>query len=136
MTDKMTVDKAIENYVKLRIKKQEIENVVKEKTKKIDGLMTKLEHFLMTECAEQNVESFKTEHGTAFIKETDYASVDDWDAVIAFVAQEDAFEFMTKKVNKTAVKEYIEENKMPPPGMSYGLRKDIQIRVPTTKSKK
>ena len=136
MITKMTPAQAIESYVKLRNKKAELENSIKDKISKVEGLMTKLEHFLMEECSSQGVDSFKTEYGTAFIKETDYASVDDWDAMIAFVAENNAYEFLTKKVSKSAVVEFIEAHKMPPPGVSYGKRMDIQVRVPSASKNK
>lgn len=141
MPKEMTVDKLIDAYLKLRNKKEALEASVKQKTEGITKLMTKLEQQLMQQCDEQGVDSFKTEHGTAFLKETDYASVDDWDAVVAFVSGSQAFEFLTKKLNKIAVREYIEENDGElPPGMSYGMRRGLTVKIPTgskakTKSK-
>lgn len=127
----MTVDEAISAYLKLRIKKDSMDAATKQKTDAIKKIMTKLEHFLMEKADENGVDSFKTEHGTAFVKETDYASVEDWDKVVEFVTESQQFEFLTKKVNKVAVKEYIEENDgVLPPGMTYGIRKGMSVRIP------
>jgi len=128
----MTVDEAIAAFLKLRNKKDSMEAELKQKTDAIAKIMTKLEQYLMVQASEQGVDSFKTEHGTAFIKEADYASVEDWDVVLEFIADKQAYEFLTKKVNKLAVREYIEENDgLMPPGMTYGVRRGIQVRIPT-----
>jgi predicted transcriptional regulator len=134
MSEGITVDKLIAAYLKLRNKKESIEAAAKEQVKDITALMDKLEQQLLKECEEQGVDSFKTEHGTAFIKETDYASVEDWDAVLEFVEKNKAYEFLTKKVNKIPVREFIEEHKGElPPGMSYGVRRGLTVRIPATK---
>jgi len=139
MTDEkkpMTVDDAIGAYLKLRNKKDSMEAALKQQTDVISGVMKKLEHFLLTAAAEQGVDSFKTEHGTAFIKETDFASVEDWDALLEYVMNTKSFEFLTKKVNKTPVKEFIDANGGElPPGTSYGVQRGIQIRVPANNKK-
>lgn len=136
MSETMTVDQIIGNYIKLRNKRDSLEAEVKQKTKAISDMMEKLEHKLLQLADDQGVDSFKTEHGTAFIKESDYASVEDWDAVLEFIEKEKAYEFLTKKVNKIPVREYIDTHEgVIPPGMSYGIRRGIQVRIPTKKAK-
>jgi len=133
----MNIDEAIAAYLKLRNKKESMEAELKQKTDSITKLMTKLEQFLMEECDKQGVDSFKTDSGTAFLKEADYASVEDWDAVLEFIEKNKAYEFLTKKVNKIPVREYIEENGgVLPPGMSYGMRRGLSVRIPTGSKKK
>ena len=133
----MNIDEAIAAYLKLRNKKESMEAELKQKTDSITKLMTKLEQFLMEECDKQGVDSFKTDSGTAFLKEADYASVEDWDAVLEFIEKNKAYEFLTKKVNKIPVREYIEENGGAlPPGMTYGMRRGLSVRIPTGSKKK
>ena len=133
----MNIDEAIAAYLKLRNKKEAMEAELKQKTDSITKLMTKLEQFLMEECDKQGVDSFKTDSGTAFLKEADYASVEDWDAVLEFIEKNKAYEFLTKKVNKIPVREYIEENGGAlPPGMTYGMRRGLSVRIPTGSKKK
>jgi hypothetical protein len=128
----MNIEDAIGAYLKLRNKKESLEAETKQKTDSIGKLMTKLEQFLMEECDKQGVDSFKTNNGTAFLKEADYASVEDWDAVIEFIEKSKSYEFLTKKVNKIAVREYIDENGGAlPPGMTYGVRRGLSVRIPT-----
>jgi hypothetical protein len=130
----MTVDQVIGSYIKLRNKRDSIDAEAKQKTKLIGETMMKLEHHLMQLADAQGVDSFKTEHGTAFIKQSDYASVEDWDAVLGFIEGEKAYEFLTRKVNKLAVRDYIDTHEgVIPPGMSYGVRRDIQVRIPSKK---
>ena len=133
----MNIEEAIGAYLKLRNKKDSLEAELKQKTDSITKTMTKLEQFIMQECDKQGVDSFKTDSGTAFLKEADYASVEDWDAVLEFIENTKAYEFLTKKVNKIAVREYIDENGGAlPPGMAYGMRRGLTVRIPTRSKQK
>ena len=59
--------------------------------------------------------SFKSEHGTAFLTTVDFANVADWDAVLTFIRDTEAYDMLEKRVSKTAVRGYIEANKAVPP---------------------
>ena len=74
----------------------------------------------------------ETKHGTAFLTTTDFATVADWDAMLTFVRENDAYDMLEKRVSKTAVRGYIEQTKTVPPGVNYGTRLDVNIRKPTT----
>ena len=130
----VTVDAVIKKYMRLREKKAAIEATVKEELDKVKGDMGKLEAWLMAKLDADGLTSFKTEFGTAFLTTTDFANVEDWDAVLRFIREEDAFDMLEKRVSKTAVRGYIEANKEVPPGIKYGTKLDINIRKPTVKA--
>jgi len=129
----VTVDAVIKKYMRLREKKAAIEATVKEELDKVKGDMGKLEAWLMAKLDADGLTSFKTEFGTAFLTTTDFANVEDWDAVLRFIREEDAFDMLEKRVSKTAVRGYIEANKEVPPGIKYGTKLDINIRKPTAR---
>ena len=107
MTDLvLTVDTVIDTYLKLRNKKESIESETKEKVKGIKENMAKLEGWIKEQADKQGVKSFKTDHGTAFLTTTDFAQVADWDAVLSFIKDNDAFDMLEKRVSKTAVRGY------------------------------
>lgn len=126
----ITVDQAIAAYMKLRIQKDALENEVKEKVNTIKGKMTKLESWIKEQADAQGVTSFKTPSGTAFLTTTDFASVADWDAMLEYVREHDAFDMLEKRVSKTAVRSYIEAHKQVPPGVNYGTKLEVNIRKP------
>lgn len=130
----LTVDKVVEQYIKLRNQKGAIEAEVKEKVAGINDKLTKIEMWIQQKADAQGVTSFKTPHGTAFIASTDFASVADWDAVLEFVREGNHYDLLTKGVSKAAVRGYIDETKQVPPGVNFGSRLSVNVRKPTKKA--
>jgi hypothetical protein len=129
----IAVDEVIGAYMKLRDKKDSMEAEVKERAKAIKEQMLKLETWLKEKADEQGVTSFKTKHGTAFLTTTDFATVADWDATLAFIKDHEAWDMIEKRVSKIAVRGYIEQLKAVPPGINYGTKLEVNIRKPTTR---
>lgn len=125
------VDSVIKTYMELRFKKEEIERKAKEEVAEIKSSMEKIEGYLLARMDEEGVSSYKTAHGTAFSTETDFATVADWQSVIDFVKTNDAFHMLEKRVNKSSVRSWMEEGNPVPPGVNYGVKRDISVRRPT-----
>jgi|TARA_R110000787_G_scaffold1975_4_gene8217 hypothetical protein len=128
-----TVDQVIGAYMKLRLKKEAIEADAKANMKGLKEQMVKLEAWLKQKADEDGVTSFKTDSGTAFLTTTDFAAVGDWDAVLSFIRENEAYDMLEKRVSKMAVRGYIEANKSVPAGVNYGTKLDINIRKPALK---
>ena len=64
----------------------------------------------------------------------DFANVADWDAVLTFIRENDAFDMLEKRVSKTAVRGYIDLTKAVPPGITYGTKLSVSVRKPTVKA--
>jgi len=128
-----TVDQVIEAYLKYRNKKEALEAQIKEQVKELKDKMAKLEAWIKTKADAEGVTSFKTAHGTAFVTTNDYANVADWDAVLAFIKENDAYDMLEKRVSKNAVRGYIDEHKIVPSGVNYGTRIDVNVRKPVAK---
>lgn len=126
----VNIDEVIATYMKLRGQKEAVEAEVKEKVSVIKAKMEKLEAWIKEQADAQGVTSFKTKHGTAFLTTTDYANVADWDALLNFIRENEAFDLFEKRVSKVAVRGYIEQTKAVPPGVNYGTRLDVNIRKP------
>jgi len=128
-----TVDDVVALYVQLRNEKAAIRAEAEEKVTTIEGKLDKLEAWIKNKADEQGVTSFKTNHGTAFLTTVDFASVEDWDATLKFIKDNDAFDMLEKRVSKTAVRAYIDANKAVPSGVMYGTRLEVNVRKPTKK---
>jgi hypothetical protein len=129
----LTVEQAIGTYVKLREKKAQIEHQAKEDIKPVTELMDKIESFLKEQADALGVQSFKTERGTAFLTTAERANVANWDEVLSFILENGAYDMLEKRVNKTAVRQYLDANKTVPPGVNYGTSIEVSIRKPTAK---
>lgn len=126
-------DEVIQTYLRLRARKDAIENDMKDRVADIKTKMTKLEAWLQAKCDEIGATSLKTPHGTAFITTLDTATVADWDATLAFVKANNAYDLLERRVSKTAVRAYIDENKSVPDGVTFGTRLNVNVRKPTNK---
>jgi len=129
----VNVDDVVATYMKLRSQKESIEAEVKDRVSTIKAKMEKLEAWIKEQADAQGVTSFKTKHGTAFITTTDYANVGDWDAVLGFIRENEAFDMLEKRISKIAVRGYIEANKAVPPGVNYGTKLEVNIRKPVAR---
>lgn len=128
-----TVDDVVAAYLKLRHKKEAIEAEVKDQVKGLKDKMEQLEAWIKEQADAQGVTSFKTKHGTAFLTTTDYANVADWDSVLGFIRENEAFDMLEKRVSKIAVRGYIDANKAVPPGVNYGTKLEVNIRKPVAR---
>jgi hypothetical protein len=127
----INVDDVIATYMKLRYQKEIIEAGIKEEVATIKAKMEKLEAWIKEQADAQGVTSFKTKHGTAFLTTTDYANVADWDAVLDFIRENDAYDMLEKRISKMAVRGYIDLNKSVPAGVNYGTKLEVNIRKPS-----
>jgi hypothetical protein len=131
----ITIDQAIKAYIKIRDEIAAIEKAHKEHVSGLKKNLDKLESFMLQQTQEQNVTSFKTEYGTAFVQKKDSATVADWDALFGFVLENEAYDFLEKRVSKLAVRSHLEANKELPPGVNYSTSVEISVRSPSKTSK-
>lgn len=124
------IDDVIAAYMTLRGKKAAIEAQTKAEVVKIKEKMDKLEAYLKAHMDAQGLSSFKSPHGTAFLTTTDYANVADWDKTLAFILDNGFYEMLEKRVTKTAIREYIQNHKAVPPGVTYGTKLEVNVRKP------
>ena len=130
----MNIGDVIRTYAKLRDQKAAAEAEVKDRVDQIKGKMTKLEAYLKEQMDAQGLTQFKSEYGTAFLTTTDFANVGNWDEVLQFIKDNEAYDMLEKRVSKTAVREYMDQNKRVPPGITYGTKLDVNIRKPGAKA--
>ncbi len=129
----LNVDQVIEAYLKYRNQKEALEAEIKDQVKELKDKMSKLEAWIKTKADADGVTSFKTNHGTALVTTNDYANVADWDAVLSFIKENDAYDMLEKRISKNAVRGYIDQHKAVPSGVNYGTRIDVNVRKPATK---
>lgn len=129
----VNIDEVIAAYIKFRDMKAQIKAEAETRMGALEAKMDKLEAWLKEKADADGVTSFRTKHGTAFLTTVDFASVADWDAMLKFVVENEAFDMFEKRVSKTAVRGYIDQMKRVPPGVNYGTRIEVNVRKPTNK---
>lgn len=122
------VDEVVAAYVRLRDRKTEIQRRHKDELAPINEDMGKLEAWLQAQLLQQGVDSMKTKGGTAYLQTSSSATVKDWDATLEFIKQTNDWSFLEARVNKTAVKDYIENSGEVPPGVDYNETIVVRVR--------
>ena len=130
----LTKDKLVESYIAIRDRIAARKAAFDAEDGKDKELLRKIELVLMQRMDQDKEESFKTAAGTAFIQVNDFAGVADWDALKDFVLANEAFDFLEKRVAKTAVREYVKANNQLPPGVNYGTKREVMVRRPSRKT--
>ena len=122
------VDDVVAAYIKLRDKKTALERKHKEELAPIKENMEKVENWLQRRLLEEGVQSFKTSQGTAFLQSSTSATVRDWDSTFAWIQANDEWSMLEARVNKTAVKDFVEANGEAPPGVEYSEHLVTRVR--------
>lgn len=124
------IDAVIAKYLEIRDEKERLQATIKGQVEALDAQLSTIERWIHQRMQEVGVDSFKAKGiGTAFKKVSDFCSVADWQSVLQFAKEHEAWHILTKGVSKTAVKEFIDANDgVPPPGVNYGTKEEVQIR--------
>lgn len=124
----MDMNKAVTAYVRLRDARSALRHRFDEEDTALKEKQAMIEAALLNELNTLNADSMKTPAGTFYRQEEMRPSGSDWDAFYRWVKENDAFEFLEKRITKTAVKEYMELNDgAMPPGVS--VHREFVVRV-------
>lgn len=121
-------DELVRLYVALRDdiakEKADYENRVADRKAK----QLKIEGILLKRLQDAGDEAVRTKYGTAYKNIRTSASVADWDSLLNFVKQEEAWELLTRGVNKTVVEQHVAANGDLPPGVNWGQEVTIGVQ--------
>lgn len=118
-------------YIKIRDKKSELSAAFKEEDKKLSDAMDAVKAQLLDYCKDQNAESVRTEAGLVYRTVKTRYWTSDWEAMHRFVLENEAPEFLEKRLNQTAVKEFLAENpETVPPGLNVDSEYVLSVRKP------
>lgn len=125
------IDQLITGYIQLRDKKAALKAQHDAEMAPIQAMLDKVEVHLLTKMNEQGVKSYGASSGagTAYISTRTSATCADWESYKQFcVQQDDPFMFMERRVNKTAIDEYVAQNNDLPPGVNYRAETVVNVR--------
>ena len=149
-----TTDQIVAKYVAVRDEKKALSEKHSAELAPYNKKLEILEQALLASLNAQNADSVKTEHGTAYKSTVMSASVEDWDALTAYILSEavdriadslergeppekqieafqqtPAFALINRSVNKTAVKETMEAKEgFIPPGVKTAFVTSVNVR--------
>lgn len=125
----MDLSKITKAYIKIRDARTELKREYDEKDVKLKEDLLKLEGVLLNFLTTNKMDSIRTEVGTVFRQEEIKPSASDWSALYDWIKDNDAFEFLEKRVSRGAVREYMEMHEGGvPPGVSIYREYVVRVR--------
>ena len=124
----MQVDELVGIYIELRDFKDKLKRKHSGELSPVNEKMNEIENRLQQHLIEQGVDSMKTANGTAFLQNSNSATVKDWDVTLDYIKKNDEWSFLEARVNKTAVKDYIASTGEVPPGVEFTTTQVTRVR--------
>lgn len=132
VSDRISADKLVDTYVKIRDAKREVERKAKEEVSALDSQLKVIEAELLSLCQEQGADGIRTAAGTASRRVKSRFWTNDWESFYEFIKKHDAFPLLEKRVHQTNMQQFIEEN---PELLPAGLNVDREYVIVVTRSK-
>lgn len=126
----VSVDKLTRIYIKIRDKRAQMSAAFKKEDDELKAQQDKIKRALLDYCKEQDVESVRTNAGLFYrtVKKRYWTS--DWEAMHRFILEHEVPEFLSKSLNQTSVKQFLEEN---PDLLPQGLNVDSEYAISVRK---
>ena len=124
------VEKLTSVFIKIRDRRAKAKSEFDKEDKHLKEQQDRIKVALLDYCKDQGVESVKTGSGMFYRSVKTRYWTSDWAEMHKFVKEHDLLEFMEKRLNQTAVREYLEEN---PDQIPEGLNIDSEYQLSVRK---
>ena len=132
--DAMTAGELAEEYLYFRDLKTQLKRKFEAKEAVLDAELDAITNRLMMLCNDQDASSIRTDNGTIIRSLKTRYEPRDWDSMYEFVMEHSAPYLLQKRVNETAMKEFLENNpEEMPKGLNIVSEYKISVRKPTKK---
>ena len=124
-----TLNKLTETYIKIRSKRTDLSSEFKKKDDGLKEQQDKIKAALLEYLKDNDINSVGTDAGMFYRSQKRRYWTSDWESMHKFILEHEAPEFLEKRLNQTAVKEFLEENPdILPPGLNVQSEYTISIR--------
>jgi hypothetical protein len=125
----MDLNKVVSTYLKIREKRSEIKKAYDAEDAELKSKLKTLEGFMLGKLNETNADSVKTEAGTFYRQEDVTPTGSDWQALYRWIAENDAFDALERRIKKGFITEYMETHEGGlPPGVSVFREYVVRVR--------
>ena len=126
----MPVDKLTRIYIKIRDAKAKLAADFKVEDDALSEQLSVVKRALLDYCTEHGVESVRTSEGMFYRTTKTRYWTSDWESMHKFILAHELPEFFEKRLNQSAVKQFLEEN---PESVPPGLNTDVEYVVTVRK---
>lgn len=124
----LDLDKVTRDYLRLRDARDALRKDYIDKDNRLKEKMEQMEAKMLAFLNDSKTDSFKTHNGTVYKQLDITPTSSDWDALYHWIAKNDAFEALERRIKKAFVKEYMDSHDgTPPPGVS--VLREYKVRV-------
>lgn len=133
MTEELKAEVPLEKltrvYIKMRDKKAELTKELDDKIAQVDDQMRMVKTAILDHMKEIGAESLRTEAGIVYrTVKTKYAT-SDWESMNKFILEHGVPELLTKSLNQTNMKAFLEEHPdLLPPGLNANMEYSVTIK--------
>ena len=116
-------------YINIRAQRSKLLTTYKEQDDELKGQQDKIKMSLLQFCKDNDIDSVRTDAGMFYRTQKKRYWTSDWGSMHSFVVSHGVPEFLEKRLNQTAVKEFLAENPdILPPGLNVESEYTISIR--------
>lgn len=128
-TNGMSVDKLTRVYIKIRDARAKLAADFKAEDDALNDQLSVVKRALLDYCTEHGVESVRTNEGIFYRTTKTRYWTSDWESMHKFILEHELPEFFEKRLNQSAVKEFLEENpEVVPPGLNTDVEYVVTVR--------
>jgi hypothetical protein len=125
------VEKRVGQFVMLRDMKAALKEKHDAEMKPINDTMEMIKDELKVALHSVNADNMKTSSGTVSLTTKYSASAADIGMFWTWVVTQAEFDMLDKKPNVTAIREYVEQHGVAPPGVNFNSFQDVGVRRST-----
>lgn len=122
-------EKIVKVHKKIKAALDEKRKAYEAEEAKLKGDLEEITNFMLTCLNDGGMESVKTTEGTFFRKEKVIPQGADWDAFYKWVAKNDAFDALERRIKSTFITDYMKEHDGAlPPGVNVFRQWTVGVR--------
>lgn len=125
-TPVVQIDSLVESYIALRDAKDEIKREAEAKMQEIEVQMDGINQTLLEYFKETGIDKAGTPFGTAYKTVKSRYWTNDWESMYEFIAANNAFDLLEKRLHQSNMKQFLEEN---PDAQPKGLNIDNEYKI-------
>ena len=127
--DGMSVDKLTRVYIKIRDARAALKAKFEEEDTALTEQLDMIKRALLDYCTEHGVESVRTSEGVFYRTTKTRYWTSDWESMHSFILKHEVPEFFEKRLNQSAVKQFLEDNpEIVPPGLNTDVEYVVTVR--------
>jgi hypothetical protein len=125
----MDIGELVDLYQQINEERRDLKRAFDEKDRELKTDEERIKLAILGFMQKSGVKSIKTEFGTAYQQEDVIPTGSDWQAFYDWVADNNAFDALERRIKKTFIKEYMETHDGDtPPGVSVLREMVVRIR--------